>query len=346
MRLLGPPRRRRPAVALVLLAGLLAVAGCGILGREPTGGAPLPFRLAIRADLAQLGIVRVAVEVDGPGIGTPITQDLVISGGTASGTVEVPAGPQRTITVRAFNAAGTETHRGSATVDVVAGATVDADITLQPLVGTVAITVKVASIAISVAPATPTVRAGEQLTLVASATDLNAGNAPVTGLTFRWTSLRPPVATIDAAGRLTALDTGTARIAVNSGAAGQVVQFRVAPGTTLLDATLTPDSAALGSGVTTQARVTLRDAGASVDSVRVTLATPAGGTGPTCLATTPVPGTTRANAAFSCPLAIAAGSTTGDWPIGSIAVYGTTRLTYDAPLLAAAGIRARLRVTP
>lgn len=340
-----PPRRcpRWPvAAALLLLA-----AGCGLLGREPTRSEPAPYRLAIRADLAQLGITRVAVEVSGPGIDPPIAQDLAISGSTASGTVEVPAGPQRTITVRAFNAAGVETHRGSATVDVTAGATVNADITLQPLVGTVAITVTVASIGLSVTPAAPAVRAGEQLTLVASAVDLNANNAPVTGLTFRWTSLRPPVATIDAAGRLTALDTGTARIAVNAGAAGLVVTFRVAPGTTLLDATLAPDSAALGGGTTTTVRVRVRDDGATgADSVRVTLRSPTGAVGPSCVAAAPVAGTTRANAAFECPLALPAGSAAGDWPIGSILVHGTARTTYDAPLLAAAGIRARLRLTP
>ena len=336
--LLARALARVAACALVLC--VVACAAPGDPGRHAA-----PLRLVLRADLAQLGIARLSVEITGPGIDTPITTDLTITNGVASGTVEVPAGPARVVTVHGFDAQGTETYRGAATVDVTAGETVTANITLRSLTSSVTITVTVASVSVTIAPAAPSPRAGEQITLSATATELNG--VPLPAPTFRWTSLRPPVAFVDATGRLTALDTGVARIAVATGTAGQVVSFRVRPGTTLLDAQLAPGSVTLGgASATAVVRVTLRDDGAGVDSIRVRLQSPTGAAGPTCGAAAPVPGTTRTSPTFACPLVVPAGSAGGDWPVASIAVHGTVTTTYDASLLAAAGIRARLTVTP
>jgi hypothetical protein len=102
--------------------------------------------VSISFPLTDADVVHVTASVSGTGITTPLTQDLTLSGSpaTASGTVaEIPPGTGRTITVTGFPAApedGIAIYRGDTMVDITAGQTTDASLTLLPVNGDVAVT--------------------------------------------------------------------------------------------------------------------------------------------------------------------------------------------------------------
>src|SRR2546422_8068594 len=76
-----------------------------------------------------------------PDIPTALIFNIPIAGGVASGTIAIPAGSNRTIAIRAYDAGGGETHSGSVTVSLQPGANPTIAIVLTPLTGDVPIEV-------------------------------------------------------------------------------------------------------------------------------------------------------------------------------------------------------------
>jgi Bacterial Ig-like domain (group 2) len=166
--------------------------------------------LIVRADVAAAAVATLVAEVTAADIPTPLIFNIPISGGVASGTITIPAGSNRTVSLRAYDAGGTLTQSGSATLTVQAGANTTVAITLTPLTGDQAIVVTLGSYTITVTPPSPTMAKGGTTQLAASITDWN-GN-PTTG-TVAWATQNPGIATVDATGLVTGAGVGSTKIA-------------------------------------------------------------------------------------------------------------------------------------
>ena len=155
--------RSRSAVVQFLGAAVL-VLGFGACAQEPT--VPTvperePAQLRVLALTAGSAITTLVVTVTAPDIATPLGFDLLAQHGVAAGTITIPAGSARLIALRAYNAASIETHRGSVTIDVVAGNNPTATFVLLPLVGNQPIVVQVGSATILISPQAGTLSVGD-----------------------------------------------------------------------------------------------------------------------------------------------------------------------------------------
>ncbi len=193
--------------AIVLLAAAaLSQASCSdrppVVG--PGGEATLTLQAAVTSYVASLG-----VQVTAPDLAAPLSFNLEVSGGTAAGTIRLPAGSDRTITVRAFDANGVTTHQGSRTTAVQPGANPPLTLTLAPLTGDQPITVQVGSYLVTVSPGGGVLRVGDTLRVSAAVRGPDGAlpEAPV-----RWASSNPAVATVDSTGRVTAGAAGQAEL--------------------------------------------------------------------------------------------------------------------------------------
>src|SRR5213593_3068774 len=146
------PRSR----ALVWVACLLALGACLPRSLTEPRGDEGGLTLLVRADVSATAAATVVVEVAGPGITTPLVFNIAITNGVATGAITIPAGSNRTITMRAFDAGGTETHRGSVTVNIVAGTNPTISLVLTPLAGETPINVTLGSFTVTVTPAAAT----------------------------------------------------------------------------------------------------------------------------------------------------------------------------------------------
>src|SRR5438067_465809 len=103
----------------------LAFALLCVLAASCSSGKPVEVPVSttaeinVRINLQTTAITGVVVEVTAPDISSTLVFNLTVSANTATGTIQVPVGSNRTITVRAFDAAGHETHHGSAVISVV-----------------------------------------------------------------------------------------------------------------------------------------------------------------------------------------------------------------------------------
>lgn len=199
----------------VAFAATMFLAACG-------DGTVVPNRedgtLIVRADVAGSAVVTLVAEVTAPDIPTALTFNIPIAGGVASGTITVPAGSDRTVALRAYDAGGIRTHNGTVTIDIQPGANPNVAIVLQPLTGDQPIVVTLGSFSITVTPSSPTVVVGNTVQLSVSITDWTG--TPTTG-PVSWATNDPGIATVDAAGLVTGAGVGTTKIvATFSGAAG------------------------------------------------------------------------------------------------------------------------------
>jgi glucose/arabinose dehydrogenase len=214
------PRPRWSCAALGA-AGALALGGC--LAREvtePRGGAR-SVTLLVRADVSATAVATVVVEVTGPGIPTPLAFNIPITNGVATGTVTLPAGSDRTITMRAFDAGGVETHRGAVTVSIQPETNPTISLVLEPLAGDVPINATLGSFVVTVTPAADTLPIGRTTTLTATIVD--AAGAPVLQ-PVTWATLAPGIATVASTGdrtaQVTAAGPGTTSIVASFGGSG------------------------------------------------------------------------------------------------------------------------------
>ena len=208
--------RKQFSFISITLACQLALPSCGNQSAVGPGGGQ--GTLVIRADVSGTAVATVVVNVAAPDIPTPLVFNLPVTDGVAAGTITLPAGSHRTITIRAFDAGGIQTHAGSVTLDVAPGSNETISAVLTPLTDDVSITVTLGRYVVTVTPSPDTLAIGRTVQLTASITEWN-GN-PTTG-TVRWGTNDPAVARVDGSGLATAVGAGTAAIvATFRGAAG------------------------------------------------------------------------------------------------------------------------------
>jgi len=198
---------------LGFLAVLVSCAERSTVG--PPGG---EATFVISANLSGTMAATIVANVTAPDIPTMLVFNIPIVNGTAIGTITVPAGSNRTITLRAYDAGGIETHNGSVTVTILAGTNPSLAILLTPLTGDLPITVTLGTVSVTVTPlsATLSVAGTRQL----SATILDSEGHPTTGV-VTWATNHPGIATVNATGLVTATGVGTTSIsAVSRGVTG------------------------------------------------------------------------------------------------------------------------------
>jgi glucose/arabinose dehydrogenase len=144
---------------------------------------------------------------------TPLLFNIPIVNGAATGTVTISAGANRTITMRAFDTGGVQTHEGSVTVSIQAGTNPPIAIVLAPLAGSVPITATLGTVTVTISPAADTLTVGDTATLTARV--VLSDGTPVIGL-VSWATFGPGVATVvstgDNTGRVTATGPGPTNI--------------------------------------------------------------------------------------------------------------------------------------
>ncbi len=228
----------RFAQSLVVALAAAVAASCHDSPTQPLADRPLQSgQLAVYAALPQLAAGTLVVQVSGPGIvksdgTTPDTLafNIPVANGVASGSITVPAGPQRVIMVRAYSGV-TETHRGSVTTDIVVGTNPTITVTLVPLVGDVPITVSVGTTIVIVRPGVATLGVGDTLRMSAEIHDQNG--AIVVGK-VRWATLNPMRASVDTAGLVTMRDTGDVQIVATYGTVGGSAKLSGTPKTSAI----------------------------------------------------------------------------------------------------------------
>ena len=204
---------RRNLTALALLLVLTACEGPA----DPPGGSG-QASLTVTANLSATAAVTVVVEVTAPDITTPLVFNIPVVNGLASGTVTISAGSNRTITMRAYDANGSETHRGAVTVNIPPGTSPTIALVLMPLSGDVPIDATLGSITLTVTPSAPTIGIGLTVTLAATITDPNG--TPMVG-SPSWATSNPGVASVTTGGVVTGVAAGqTTVVATFQGAAG------------------------------------------------------------------------------------------------------------------------------
>jgi Big-like domain-containing protein len=212
-------RLRNLSVAFALLTVQLSCGDGSTV--DPTGG---KATLAISVNLSGTMVAMVVADVTAPDIPTMLVFNIPIVNGTATGTITIPAGSNRTITLRAFDAGGVETHNGSVTIAIQAGTSPAIPILLTPLTGNVPITATLGSYIVQVTQITQPpldlahLAVGDSPRLAATIRDTQ-GNT-TTGV-VTWATHNPGVATVDDAGRVTCTGAGTTSIsAVFQGVTG------------------------------------------------------------------------------------------------------------------------------
>src|SRR2546422_1589576 len=145
----------------VALASLLLLAACSGDAVAPGGGEATLF---IRADVSGTSVATVVVDVSAPDLPTTVVFNVPVAAGVASGALTIPAGSDRTIVMRAFDAGGVQTHTGSVTLNVQAGTNPTIVLVLTPLTGNVPIHVTLGSFAVTLSPPPPPLVRSEEHT--------------------------------------------------------------------------------------------------------------------------------------------------------------------------------------
>jgi hypothetical protein len=216
--------RRLMAVA----AGLVVVvAGCRD-GMSPDDSSipPGSGRLSVFAAFESQSATNLVIEVTAPDIPQMLVFNLPIVNQAASGSVTIPAGGGRQLTVRAFDGR-TETHRGTRTVTIVEGTNPALSLQLLPLAGTVPVTVSFGVAVVTVTPAVWNLVVDDTLGLQASVTD--AAGAVQSNPVVRWASTDTRKLTIDSTGRAIARDTGVVRVVAVANAAAGTATITIGP---------------------------------------------------------------------------------------------------------------------
>jgi uncharacterized protein YjdB len=171
-------------------------------------------------------VATVVADVTAPDVPTTLVFNIPILGGVAQGTITVPAGSNRTIALRAFDAGGVETHDGSITLTIQPGTNPTLSMALRPLTGDLPVHATLGSFTVTVTPSANTLAIGSTVHLTAAITDWN-GN-PTTG-TVSWATDNPGVASVDASGLVTAEGGGNTTISATFAGVAGTATVNVAP---------------------------------------------------------------------------------------------------------------------
>jgi len=207
-------RCRSSVATLALVAGLVS---CG----NPTPPSSGQVSVRVTADVSGTPVAAVVVDVSAPDITSPLVFNLAIVSGIASGTITLPAGSSRTITIRAFDAGRVQTHSGSVTINVQSGANPTVSIVLAPLNGDVPIHATLGSVTVTVAPISSSLSLGGAIQTVQLTVTLLDAQGNETSGAVSWATHEPGVAAVDATGLVTAVGVGqTNVVATFQGAVG------------------------------------------------------------------------------------------------------------------------------
>lgn len=244
---------RRPIQRLLLVLSFAVLAAAC---ESPTAGGGVEpardeARIGFALDLSGLAVNTLVVHVTAADITTPLVFNVPVANGTASGSITVPAGLARTITVRAYDPQGTLTHEGSTVVQQVRpGANVSVVITLVPRAGNVPITINMGSLVMTVfrvrAPAPGGDRAGDTIRFQARVTQ--SDGTPVPDAAVRWASTNPALATVDNTGLVTARAAGSVEIVATYAGYGASQTLTFAPAASGSSARLVPQPPDPGAG--------------------------------------------------------------------------------------------------
>ena len=354
---------------LLLLAGAALLAACGD-GGSPTGAAPDEARVGFSLDVAGTSISTIAVEVTAPDITSRLVFNIEAANGVATGSITIPAGADRTITARAYDAKGTLTHQGSKVVTVKGGTNASITITLVPMAGEQPLTLNFGALVVQVSrvsppgPGTPSPEVGD--TVRYKAAIRNADGSPVSGK-VRWASLNPSIAAVDSLGLVTARRPGTVEIAATYEGAGGSATFTVrgdgTEGTTdqtaprITSIAFSADSFNIATGDTVlNITVNATDAGSGVGYLYLNLNPPpapgaeSNGIALYCQAsayTGPgvTPGPTN-TVSWTCRIAFSPFSPAGKWTLSGISIQDRANNQRYVPetQLAASGMKTSVKV--
>src|SRR5438552_9286922 len=151
------------------LAALLSVGAC--VPRDLTEPPVDRATLLVGADVSAAATASLVLEVTAPDITTLLVFNIPIVNGVASGTITLPAGSSRTITMHAFDAGGVETHRGSVIVTIRPGTNPTIALVLAPLAGDAPINATLGSFVVTVTPGADTLPIAGTAALTASIVD-------------------------------------------------------------------------------------------------------------------------------------------------------------------------------
>src|SRR3989440_3240384 len=200
-------------------AALLALGAC--IPHDLTEPPADRATLVVRADVSAAAVASLVVEVTAPDITTLLVFNIPIANGVASGSITLPAGSNRTITMHAFDAGGVETHRGATTATIRAGTNPTISLVLTPLAGDAPINATLGSFVVTVTPGADTLPIAGTAALTASIVD--ASGNPVIDRAV-WATLNPGIATVASTGdrtaQVTAVGPGTPSGVASFGGSG------------------------------------------------------------------------------------------------------------------------------
>jgi uncharacterized protein YjdB len=211
--------RRWAALALAVVVAAAACSG------DATGSRPGDDALLqVSANLSATPISTLVVEVTASDIPNTLVFNLQVQNGTASGTIKMPSGAGRTITVKAFDSSGQITHEGSVTLNVDNGQNPPVAISLGPRSGHVPVTVTVGDHSVVVSPGSVTVAAADSVKLTATVTA--AGGAPM-NVQVEWATLNPGIATVSPTGWVRGAAAGQVQVVATYAGVGGSSQVTV-----------------------------------------------------------------------------------------------------------------------
>jgi hypothetical protein len=198
------------------------------------GGAVEPgvprVALLVRADVSATAVASLVVVVTAADIPNPLVFNILLANGVASGTIDIPAGSSRTITMHAYDANGIETHRSVVTVSIRSGTNPTIPFVLTSLTGDVPIDATLSSVGVTVGPAVATlpILATAELT----ATIVDANGAPVSQ-PVSWATRNPGIAIVTSTGdrtaQVTAVGPGSTDIEATFGGSAGSTAIVVSP---------------------------------------------------------------------------------------------------------------------
>jgi hypothetical protein len=347
-----------------LLAALLVAAlGAAACSDSPTGGTPPvaeEAELGFSLNLSGTTVNALVVEVTASDITGRLVFNIPVTNGTASGSVTVPAGSARTVTVKAYDSRGTLTHQGSKTVDVKAGNNPPVTIPLTPQAGDLPITISFGSLVVTVTRVTAAPFGGNDPadTVRFRAAVKQADGTAVAGATVRWASLNPAIATVDSTGLVTTRTAGSTEIVATYAGYGAAALITVkGDGTNgtadktaprLTSFSLSPDSLVI-TPTDTVIRVSLQatDLGAGVSGIQMEIRGPGDASLRFCNNTLPNPAAGGdAPVTLTCTFELSRYSPGGTWTMAMVSVgdkAGNWRYYGDTDL-AAGGFERTIRV--
>jgi uncharacterized protein YjdB len=201
---------------------LLATAAVTLAACTRATDAPVdtePARLAVQANVAATTIATMVIKVTAPDIPTPLVFNMKIASGSATGSLQMPAGSDRKLELDAFDANQIQTHHGEKTVSVKPGSNNPAvSITLLPIAGEQPVTAQLGNYAVSVSPTSATLILSGAVTAQLTATVTDDATPPNTitpaPAELKWATTHPAFFDVDANGLVTALKAGSGSVVV------------------------------------------------------------------------------------------------------------------------------------